>query len=103
MKQDITITNFEVLNNTLIVAFEKLDDIMVDLEKLRKNCPCASCQGETDVLGNVYRGPQPKYSELSFQINGIQPVGYYGIRPFWKDGHNTGIYTGTQLIELSKI
>ena len=103
MKQDITITNFEVLNNTLIVAFEKLDDIMVDLEKLRKNCPCASCQGETDALGNIYRGPKPKYSELSFQINGIQPVGYYGIRPFWKDNHNTGIYTGTQLIELSKI
>ena len=103
MKQDITITNFEVLNNTLIVAFKRLDDIMVDLEKLRKNCPCASCQGETDALGNIYRGPKPKYSELSFQINGIQPVGYYGIRPFWKDGHITGIFTGIQLIELSKI
>ena len=103
MNKDLTITNYEVLNDVLLVAFKEQGDVMIELKKLRMNCPCASCQGETDALGNVYRGPQPKYSELSFQINGIQPVGYYGIRPFWKDGHNTGIYTGTQLIELSKI
>ena len=79
MKKDVTITNYEVLNDVLLVAFKEQDDVMIELKKLRMNCPCASCQGETDALGNVYRGPQPKYSELSFQINGIQPVGYYGI------------------------
>jgi len=35
-------------------------------------------------------------------VSGIQPVGYYGIRPFWKDGHNTGIYTGEKLKALSQ-
>ena len=22
----------------------------------------------------------------------IEPVGLFGVRPYWKDGHNTGIY-----------
>ena len=103
MKQDLTIANYEVLNEVLLVAFNEQNVVMIELKKLRMYCPCASCQGETDALGNIYRGPQPKYTDKSFELNGIQPVGYYGIRPFWKDGHNTGIYTGTQLIELSKI
>jgi DUF971 family protein len=32
----------------------------------------------------------------------MQPVGYYGIRPFWCDGHNTGIFTVELLKELSQ-
>ena len=101
MKQDLTITNYEVLNDIILVAFKEQDDIMIRLKKLRMNCPCASCQGETDALGNIYRGPQPKYTDKSFELNGIQPVGYYGLRPFWKDNHNTGIYTATLLKQLS--
>ena len=80
MKQDLTITNYEVLNDVLLVAFKEQDDVMIELKKLRMNCPCASCQGETDALGNIYRGPQPKYTDKSFELNGIQPVGYYGLR-----------------------
>jgi len=52
-------------------------------------------------LGNLYKGPEQKLIESSYQISGIQPVGYYGLRPFWKDGHNTGIITGELLKELS--
>jgi DUF971 family protein len=22
----------------------------------------------------------------------MEPVGLFGVRPYWKDGHNTGIY-----------
>jgi DUF971 family protein len=25
-------------------------------------------------------------------LDQIEPVGLFGIRPYWKDGHNTGIY-----------
>ena len=103
MNQNLTITNYEILSDMILIAFEDNKDIMVDLKTLRENCPCATCQGETDALGNLYKGPKPELNEKSFQINGVQPVGYYGIRPFWKDGHNTGIFTGEQLIKLSQI
>ena len=25
-------------------------------------------------------------------LDQIEPVGLFGVRPYWKDGHNTGIY-----------
>jgi len=34
-------------------------------------------------------------SELSddqIDLDQIEPVGLFGVRPYWKDGHNTGIY-----------
>ena len=34
-------------------------------------------------------------SELNddqIDLDQIEPVGLFGVRPYWKDGHNTGIY-----------
>ena len=95
------IKNFEIVNELLLVSFSDNSEAIVNLKTLRERCPCASCAGETDALGNLYKGPEQKLIESSYQINGIQPVGYYGLRPFWKDGHNTGIITGELLKELS--
>jgi DUF971 family protein len=41
--------------------------------------------------------------ENAYIITGIQPVGYYAIRPFWKDGHSTGIYPFELLKKLCKV
>jgi len=27
-----------------------------------------------------------------FELDQVEAVGLFGIRPYWKDGHNTGIY-----------
>ena len=98
---EIVIKNFEIVNELLLVSFSDNSEAIVNLKTLRERCPCASCAGETDALGNLYKGPEQKLIESSYQISGIQPVGYYGLPPFWKDGHNTGIITGEQLKELS--
>ena len=98
---EIVIKNFEIVNELLLVSFSDNSEAIVNLKTLRERCPCASCAGETDALGNLYKGPEQKLMESSYQISGIQSVGYYGIRPFWKDGHNTGIYTGEMLKKLS--
>ena len=102
MSGELAIKNFEIVNDLLLVSFSDQSETMVPLQVLRERCPCASCEGETDALGNLYKGPEQKLTALSFQVSGIQPVGYYGIRPFWKDGHNTGIYTGEKLKALSQ-
>ena len=101
MTGDISIKNFEVVNELLLIIFSDDSEAIVKLKHMRQNCPCASCQGEKDALGNIYKGPDPILNESSFIVSGIQPVGYYGLRPFWKDGHSTGIFTSELLKKLS--
>ena len=102
MTDGLAIENYEIVNDLLIVSFSDKTEAMVSLELLRQKCPCTSCEGETDALGNLYKGPDQVLNPSSFQISGLQPVGYYGLRPFWKDGHTTGIFTGALLKKLSK-
>ena len=33
-------------------------------------------------------------------LDQMEPVGLFGVRPYWKDGHNTGIYGLTFLRTL---
>jgi DUF971 family protein len=35
-------------------------------------------------------------------INGVEPVGNYGIKPLFTDGHATGIYTWEYLYKLGR-
>ena len=102
MSNNLSIKEHEVINDMLLVSFSDGSESVISLKKLRDRCPCASCAGETDALGNLYKGPPQKLTEKSYQVNGLQSVGYYGIRPFWKDGHNTGIFTIELLKELSE-
>ena len=61
------------------------------LEEMRKGCPCAKCSGEGFGPNQVQGNPGP-YTEESFQLRQIDPVGHYGIRLTWGDHHNTGIH-----------
>ena len=89
----IVLTHYEVLNDLLLLQWDDNNEDALSLIKMRDNCPCATCAGETDVFGNVYKGKPLSLNKTSYKIAGIQPVGYYAIRPFWEDNHNTGIYS----------
>ncbi|MCH7732378.1 MAG: DUF971 domain-containing protein [Candidatus Marinimicrobia bacterium] len=89
---DLVIKNYDVINDILIIKWEGDAESYIPLKKLRENCPCAGCAGESDVFGNVFKGKQPKRSEVSFQLTNLKLVGYYAVQPFWGDRHNTGIY-----------
>lgn len=102
MSNDLSIKEYEIMNDLLLVSFTDRTEAVIPLKKLRTMCPCASCAGETDALGNVYKDKPQILKDNSFNIKGMQPVGYYGIRPFWGDGHNTGIFTVELLKELSQ-
>jgi len=64
-------------------------------EYLRVQCPCAGCRGHTPDQAKVITGKQ------NVHISNIELVGNYAIRINFDDGHNTGLYTFTQLDELS--
>ena len=76
----------EVVNEFLAIKWTDNMETVILLNKLRDNCPCASCSGEKDVLGNIYKGPPQKMNKNSYKIISIKPVGLYGIRPVWADG-----------------
>ncbi len=60
-------------------------------EGLRVQCPCADCRGHTPDQAKVIRGKE------HVRVTHIELVGNYAVRIEFDDGHNTGLYTFTQL------
>ena len=100
-KMNLNIQDMQLFPTGLAIKWNDETDTLLPYEKLRTLCPCAYCSGETDVFGNVYKGPAQVLNEISYEITGLQPVGYYALRPFWKDGHNTGIFSYDLLFSLA--
>ena len=98
---EVELIHHELVNDLLLLQWSDGSEHALPLASLRDNCPCAACAGEKDVFGNVYKGPAQVLNEISYQITGLQPVGYYALRPFWKDGHNTGIFSYDLLFSLA--
>jgi DUF971 family protein len=61
-----------------------------DFELLRWNCPCAECAGEAGLPGKL--ASTSELTDDQVDLDQMEPVGLFGIRPYWKDGHNTGIF-----------
>ena len=85
--------DLQVIGTELAVRFDDQTETFVPLEVLRRQCPCAACQGETDVMGQTHRGPDIALTTESFRLVRISPVGGYGLQPLWGDGHATGIFS----------
>lgn len=86
-------TNVVAVGNELAVVWDDGREDYLPLEMLRRECPCAMCKGERDLLGNVYRGPNRPLTERSFQLVSHHTVGAYALQITWADGHNDGIYS----------
>jgi DUF971 family protein len=83
----------QAIGEELAIKWEDNSESFIPLEKLRRACPCAGCQGERDVMGNLYKGPQRPLSPAAFQLVRLERVGTYAVQPVWGDGHATGIYS----------
>ena len=95
-------TNVVAIGNELAVLWDDGREDYLPLEKLRRECPCAMCRGERDLLGNVYRGPKRPLTERSFQLVSHHVVGSYALQITWADGHNDGIYSYETLRSLGE-
>ena len=93
-------TNVAVIGSELAIAWNDGTESYLSLETLRRACPCASCCGEPDALGNIAR-PEVHYTARSFQLGGWQLVGGYAFQPAWADGHATGLYRFNSLRKLA--
>ena len=93
--------DIQPIGNDLAIKWDDATEDFLDLKKVRISCPCASCRGETDVMGNVHKGPKQKLAANSTQLLRIVRVGGYAVQLFWGDGHSTGIYSWDLLKKLS--
>ena len=77
----------------------KVSDIKI--EKLRDECPCVNCKGESVIFDNYIPIKAPFKPAGFYEIEKIEPVGNYAIQIHWKDGHNTGLYNWELLLSIS--
>jgi DUF971 family protein len=87
----IDLENHALIGNQLALSWTDGSESCISMERLRRNCPCAVCQGEPDALGRVVK-PVRKLGEGAFDLAGIDRVGGYALQLRWADGHNSGIY-----------
>lgn len=92
--------NVQLIGSELALQWNDGVESFIEVERLRRACPCATCGGEPDVLGNLSR-PDVSYSPSSFELAGWQIIGGYALQPRWADGHSTGLYSFQYLRRLT--
>jgi DUF971 family protein len=89
------------IGNELAIQWADGGESFIPLEKLRRCCPCAGCQGEVDILGNLHKSPAKPLPPTAFELKRIVPVGGYAIQPSWADGHDSGLFSFDYLRSLA--
>ena len=93
--------DMQPIGDELAIKWDDDSESFVRLEHLRRCCPCAGCQGERDVLGNLYRPAPQTLTPASWRLDRLVLVGGYAVQPIWADGHDTGLYTFDYLQEIA--
>jgi len=100
------LTNADLSEDRTALILEWSDGarIVYPLRLLRAQCPCASCRTLRDQPSNdPFRVLPSQLLNPNSDLAGVEPVGRYGIRFRWGDGHDTGIYTYDYLRELADL
>src|SRR5947199_10860460 len=93
-------TNIQQIGNELAIQWSDGGESYLNLELICRDCPCAACGGEPDVLSNVLR-PEISHTDASFQLHSFNVVGAYALQPRWHDRPRTVIYSFQYLRRLS--
>ena len=82
--------------DTLNVTFDNGEKVALPAEYLRVSSPSAEVQGHSPAERKVLGGKR------HVLITSVEPVGNYAVRLIFSDGHSTGLYTWTYLLELGR-
>jgi DUF971 family protein len=80
-------------NNSLMVKWNDGKVTEISLTKLRDECPCVNCKGESVLFESYIPIKTPFKASGFYEIDKLESVGNYAISIIWKDGHDTGIYS----------
>ncbi|HMP82185.1 MAG TPA: DUF971 domain-containing protein [Verrucomicrobiota bacterium] len=95
--------DIQQIGNELAIKWDDGVESFIAVETLRRRCPCAGCQGEVDVLGNLHINPPKPLPPAAFQLVRVTLVGGYAVQPTWADGHSSGLYPFDYLRKLGAI
>ena len=70
-----------------------------DWEYLRWRCPCATCSGEGEYPGELQGRTELRPEET--EMIDLDLVGRYVVKPTWRNGHDTGLFTFRNLRALA--
>lgn len=87
-------------NNSLLIKWSDNKESEIGFQKLRDECPCVHCKGETVIFTSYIPIKAPFKPPGFYEIDKIDKVGNYAIQITWKDGHSTGIYSWHTLRKL---
>lgn len=93
--------NIQLIGNEVAVRWPDGREDFFVMEKLRAVSPSAENIGEPDLLGNIH-GADPRTEFPGVTVEGWKPVGNYGVRFEFSDGHNTGIFSYEYLRQLGE-
>lgn len=90
--------SFKVRKLSRVVEIEFDDGAMFSLpfEFMRVYSPSAEVRGHGAGQEVLQTGKR------EVEVNGIEPVGNYGVKPLFSDGHVSGIYTWDYLYQLGR-
>jgi len=78
-------------HDPLVIDWEDGHHTALELEYLRRMCPCAECtqHGATPLAERLSR-PLPS---KALEVKSIEEVGNYALQIKWGDEHDTGLYS----------
>jgi DUF971 family protein len=83
-------------SRVLEFAYESGERFMLDFEYLRVFTPSAEARGHGPGQETLQTGKR------GINIERIEPVGTYAIRPIFSDGHDSGLYSWDLIYNLGK-
>jgi len=93
--------DIQLIGTELCIVWEDGHESYYSSEFLRKHSPSAQNIGEKDIFGNQYGGDGPKEFP-GVTIQGWDYQGNYAMRPWFSDGHSSGLYSWSYLRELEE-
>jgi DUF971 family protein len=94
------IRDAELAEGALQIKWADGHDTTLPLALLRAHCPCATCREIREKPPDPFRVLSPSEAAAVPDLRSIEPVGRYALRPVWRDGHDTGLFTYEYLREL---
>ena len=99
--------------NGLCLEFSNNTRVTIPSEKLRRQCPCALCAENRGEISHNKPLSQPTgrsrlmvvKADLQEETNlvSIRGIGTYAIGLTWGDGHKSGVYNYSYLLELGNV
>lgn len=97
------ILDFQQIGEELAIKWDDGGESFIQLETLRRCCPCAGCKGEVDIMGNLYKNPEKPLTAAAFKLVRMDRVGGYALQPAWGDGHSTGLFSFEYLKRVGEL